>query len=91
MSDSVLSTPGLPAPNLVVRCRYPAHPQIGHYLQDEVLPDAYDYFTGEAGDEDDEGSFGEFDELDEEDDEDDEGSVDLEEEDDQPKKKKQRK
>ncbi|KAK1927460.1 hypothetical protein DB88DRAFT_507546 [Papiliotrema laurentii] len=64
---------------------------IGHYLQDEVLPDAYDYFTGEAGDEDDEGSFGEFDELDEEDDEDDEGSVDLEEEDDQPKKKKQRK
>lgn len=70
------------------RFRSPCSLQIGHYLQDDVLPDAYDYFTGEAGDDE---SFGEYDELDDEDDEeDDDASVDLEEEEEQPKKKKQK-
>jgi hypothetical protein len=60
--------------------------QIGHHLQDAILPDAYLWYTGEAADSDDDEGFDELDDEDE--DEDDEGSIDLEE--DEPKKKKQR-
>lgn len=58
-------------------------------IQDDVLPDAVEYYTGKAMGEDDE--FGEFDEdeLDEEDGDDDE-EIDLEDEEDEPVKKRQR-
>lgn len=59
---------------------------IGITLQDEILPDAFDFYNGTAEGASDDESFAE-DELDEDTDE---GSVDLEAEDEQPKKKKQK-
>ena len=60
--------------------------QIGHQIRDDILPDAYDYFTGDAIDMP---SDFDIDELDDED-EDDDASVDLEDEDEQPTRKKQK-
>ncbi|ORX33675.1 hypothetical protein BD324DRAFT_639133 [Kockovaella imperatae] len=63
---------------------------IGLTIQDEVLPDAVEYYTGQANE--DEGEFEDYDEdeLDEEDGDDDE-EIDLEDEEDEPQKKRQRK
>ena len=63
--------------------------QIGPIIQDEVLPDAVEYYTGRANEGDEEFEDYDEDELDEEDGDDDE-EIDLEDEDDEPIKKRQR-
>lgn len=62
------------------------HLQVGSVIRDDILADAYDYFTGDAVDIP---SDLDMDELDD-DDEDDDASVDLEDEEEQPTRKKQK-